>query len=83
VLFFAPAQIKKRSARMGCRRFSANACLNAWREFIGTVCRPAEPWLVIEHHRGPEAVAKAYAVVLSGRDEPRRGRMLALAEASE
>lgn len=82
VLFFAPAQIKKRSAEWGPDTFQQRL-LGAWREFVAAALGGDRPWLVIEHHRGPEAVAKAYAVVLSGRDEPRRGRMLALAEASE
>jgi hypothetical protein len=78
VLFFAPAQIKKRSTEWGAEVLGRRL-LESWREFIGTACRPTEPWLIIEHHRGADAVTAAYALVLSGRDDPRRGRMLSLA----
>ena len=79
VLFFAPAQIKKRNAEWGAALLGQRL-LESWREFIGTVCRPAEPWLLIEHHRGADAVQAAYERVLSGRDDPRKGRMLSLAD---
>jgi hypothetical protein len=79
VLFFAPAQIKKRSTEWGAEVLGRRL-LESWREFIGTACRPTEPWLVIEHHRGADAATAAYALVLSGRDDPRRGRMLSLAK---
>jgi hypothetical protein len=36
--------------------------------------------LLIEHHRGADAVQAAYERVLSGRDDPRKGRMLSLAD---
>ncbi len=78
VLFFAPAQIKKRSAEWGPDAFQQRL-LNSWSEFVAAALGSAPPWLVIEHHLGPEAVANAYAFVLSGRDDPRRGRMLSLA----
>lgn len=79
VLFFAPAQIKKRNAEWGAALLGQRL-LESWREFIGTVCRPAEPRLLIEHHRGADAVQAAYERVLSGHDDPRKGRMLSLAD---
>ncbi len=78
VLFFAPAQIKKRSAEWGPDAFQQRL-LSAWREFVATALDSTAPWLVIEHSIGPEAVASAYVAVLSGHDDPRRGRMLSLA----
>lgn len=77
-LFFAPAQIKKRSAEWGSELLGQRL-LQAWRNFIGTVCNPAEPWLVVEHHWGQEAVARAYEAVLAGRSSPRIGHMLSFA----
>jgi hypothetical protein len=77
-LFFAPAQIKKRSSEWGGELLGQHL-LQAWRNFIGTVCNPAEPWLVVEHHRGREAVASAYEEVLAGRSNPRIGHMLSIA----
>ncbi|MBI5107469.1 MAG: DUF2855 family protein [Rhodocyclales bacterium] len=79
VLFFAPAQIKKRSTEWGAEVLGQRL-LESWREFIRITCRPTDPWLLIEHHRGADAVTAAYARVLSGRDDPRRGRMLSLVE---
>ena len=79
VLFFAPAQIKKRSAEWG-PEVLGRRLLESWREFIQTTCGTTDPWLMIEHHRGAEAVAAAYERVLSGRDDPRRGRMLSLSD---
>ena len=78
VLFFAPAQIKKRSAEWGPGAFRERL-LASWQEFVATAMAPDAPWLIVEYHQGPAAVADAYAAVLSGRDDPRRGRMLSLA----
>ncbi len=76
-LFFAPAQIKKRTAEWGADGLGRRLLL-AWRAFIGTVCNPASPWLVVERHMGPEAVAAAYATVLGGHGDPRVGHILSL-----
>lgn len=77
VLFFAPAQIKKRSTEWGAEVLGRRL-FESWREFIRTACGPTDPWLVIEHNRGAAAVSSAYQQVLSGHDDPRRGRMLSL-----
>ncbi|MCK9381182.1 MAG: DUF2855 family protein [Sulfuritalea sp.] len=77
-LFFAPAQIKKRNAEWGADSLGQRL-LKAWQGFVGTVCDPAAPWLVVEHHTGPDAVKAAYAAVLGGRGDPRVGHMLSLA----
>jgi hypothetical protein len=76
-LFFAPAQIKKRNAEWGAE-ILGRRLLQAWQGFIGKVCDPAAPWLVVEHHVGPDAVKAAYATVLGGRGDPRVGHMLSL-----
>jgi len=77
-LFFAPAQIKKRSGEWGTDVLGQRL-LQAWQAFLGTACNPAAPWLVVKHHRGPQAVSAAYADVLAGRGDPRLGHMLSLA----
>lgn len=77
VLFFAPAQMKARSAppprgwgaaelqrRMG----------QAWAEFIGHVA--LRGWVRIVTRRGPQAALQAYGDVLAGRTEAREGLML-------
>jgi hypothetical protein len=77
-LFFAPAQIKKRSQEWG-REELGNRLAQAWRVFRAKVEDPAGPWLKVEHHRGPQAVQAAYALVLAGGD-PRNGHILSLAD---
>lgn len=76
-LFFAPAQIKKRTAEWGAAGLGQRL-LHAWQAFVAKVCDPAAPWLVVEHHTGPQAVSAAYAAVLGGSGNPRLGHMLSL-----
>lgn len=76
-LFFAPTQIKKRSADWGASELGQRLLL-AWQAFLAQVSQPNPPWLVVAHHHGDEAVQAAYAHVLSGRGDPRMGHMLSL-----
>jgi hypothetical protein len=76
-LFFAPAQIKKRTAEWGAQGLGQRL-LQAWQAFVAKVCDPAAPWLVVQHHIGPDAVNAAYAGVLGGHGDPRAGHMLSL-----
>ncbi len=76
-LFFAPAQIKKRTADWGAGVLGQRL-LQSWREFVAVVGNPPAPWLVVEHHRGPRAVGAAYAAILGGRGDPRVGHVLSL-----
>ena len=76
-LFFAPAQIKKRSGEWGTDVLGQRL-LQAWQAFVAKVSDPAGPWLVVEQHQGPDAVQAAYRQVLAGRGDPRRGHMLSL-----
>jgi hypothetical protein len=78
VLFFAPAQIKKRSADWGTAEFNRRL-VDAWHAFRARVADPAAPWLVVQHHAGPVAVQAAHALVLAGRGDPRLGHVLTLA----
>lgn len=78
-LFFAPAQVKKRSAEWGAAELNRRL-LAAWQDFRARVSDPAAPWLVVQHHRGSQAVAAAYAEVLAGRGDPRLGHMLTFGE---
>jgi len=77
ILFFAPAQIKKRHTDWGARVF-AQRLLEAWRAFTARVTDPARPWLRVEHQRGPAAVQAVYQQVLAGRSDPRVGHMLSM-----
>ena len=79
-LFFAPAQIKKRTAEWGAEEFGKRM-VQAWRGFIDRVSRPDAPWLLAQRHEGPAAVQAAYAQVLAGRGDPRTGHILSLSRA--
>ncbi len=78
-LFFAPAQAKKRSAEWGGTEFNRRL-VAAWHDFRARVSDRTAPWLVVQHHRGAQAVAAAYAEVLGGRGDPRLGHMLTFDE---
>jgi len=78
-LFFAPAQVKKRSADWGAAEFNRRL-VAAWHAFRAQVSDPAAPWLLVQTHRGADAVAAAYATVLGGQGDPRLGHMLSFNE---
>jgi len=78
-LFFAPAQIKKRNSEWGADVLGQRL-LQAWQGFLAGVSSPAAPWLVVEYHRGGDAVAAAYAEVLRGHGDPRVGHILSLGQ---
>ncbi|MES2973234.1 MAG: DUF2855 family protein [Pseudomonadota bacterium] len=77
VLFFAPAQVKKRVADWGGAEFGKRMA-GAWRQFSSRVADPQAPWLAVRHHRGPASVQAAYLQVLDGRGDPRLGHVLSL-----
>ncbi|MEJ7687037.1 MAG: DUF2855 family protein [Variovorax sp.] len=79
-LFFAPAQIKKRTAEWGADEFGRRM-VAAWRVFIDRATQQDAPWLKAEHHAGGEAVQRAYADVLAGKGDPRIGHILSLSSA--
>lgn len=76
-LFFAPAQIKKRSAEWGSRGLTQRM-VQGWSAFIAQVKRPGHEWLIVENHAGQAAVQAAYAQVLGGKGDPRVGHVLSL-----
>jgi hypothetical protein len=77
-LFFAPAQVKQRQQDWGADELNRRL-LAGWRGFLGTATDPLKPWLQARHHRGAAEVQDAYALVLSGRSDPREGHILSLA----
>ncbi len=76
-LFFAPAQVKKRSADWGPAVFGQRL-VAAWHGFRDQVVASEPPWIVVQQHQGAAAVQQAYALVLAGQGDPRLGHMLAL-----
>jgi hypothetical protein len=77
VLFFAPAQAKKRSAEWGAPLFNQRL-VAAWQAFLAQATDPAAPWLVPQWHTGAAAVQAAHALVMGGQADPRLGHMLSL-----
>jgi hypothetical protein len=75
-LFFAPAQIKKRSADWG-RDGLGQRLVQAWQTFSGRVAQGPTPWLQVQQHQGEAAVVAAYQQVLAGQGDPRTGHILA------
>jgi Protein of unknown function (DUF2855) len=81
VLFFAPAQIAKRSAAppAGWGAAELNARLAAaWTAFMRPVNDPAKPWLRVRSARGAQAVQQACLALLDGKTNAREGWMLSL-----
>ena len=76
--FFAPAQIKKRTGEWGAEAFGQKLA-QAWHAFTARATQGDAPWLRVQRHRGPEAVAQAWQTVLAGRGDPRDGHILSLA----
>jgi hypothetical protein len=76
-LFFAPAQIKKRSSEWGPQGLGQRL-VQSWQAFTAAVSRPERPWLHVEHHVGAAAVQAAYQQVLGGKGDPRLGHILSL-----
>jgi hypothetical protein len=77
ILFFAPAQIKKRIEEWGGAEFGKRM-VQAWGSFTTKVTQSTPPWLSIQQHVGAVAVTQAYAQVLGGRGDPRIGHILSL-----
>ncbi len=77
--FFAPAQIKKRSAEWGAEGFQRRFA-DAWHAFTARVVDPAKPWMNITHGEGVAAVERVYRDLLDGRAKPDEGRIVAMRE---
>lgn len=60
-MFFAPDQVRKRTAEWGSSGFDERVD-SSWQRFTAS----ADGWLEIVEHRGPEAVARAFDEVRDG-----------------
>jgi hypothetical protein len=76
VLFFAPAQAKKRQGDWGGAELQRRM-LADWNAFLARAREGDPPRLRIERHAGMAAADKAYAELLSGRADPAVGHVLA------
>lgn len=74
VMFFAPAQVKKRHADWGTQGLN-DRLVAAWNQFSTTASSGPQPWLVVQHHSGPQATQALFAAVLAGSGDPRVGHI--------
>ncbi|WP_010462830.1 DUF2855 family protein [Acidovorax radicis] len=74
VMFFAPAQVKKRHTDWGAQGLN-DRLVAAWNQFSAAVQTASTPWLVVQHHTGPEATQALFAAVLAGSGDPRAGHI--------
>lgn len=77
LLFFAPAQVKKRSADWGPAAFNERL-VAAWHAFRARVAEGPVPWLQVQRHTGEAAVEAVHQLVLGGRGDPRLGYVLSV-----
>jgi Protein of unknown function (DUF2855) len=74
VLFFAPAQVKKRAGEWGGAELNRRL-VSAWHRFRAQATSGSPPWLQVQRSTGPEPVTAMHAEVLSGRVDPRVGHI--------
>lgn len=74
-LFFAPAQIKKRSKDWGPADLQVRL-VTAWQTFADRATRLDEPWLLARQHQGTTAFDAVYQEVLKGNSNPQVGHIL-------
>ncbi len=77
ILFFAPAQVKKRTEEWGSVAFGQRM-VQAWQGFTKTAAQSNPPWLQSQYRSGPQAVSEVYQQVLAGKGDARVGHMLSL-----
>ena len=77
VLFFAPAQVKKRNADWGPAGLQQRVA-SAWAAFMEPVTRAENPWLHVVRGEGEAAVATTYAALLAGTVNPAQGHVLSV-----
>ena len=77
VLFFAPAQAKKRAAEWGSERLQERIA-TTWAEFLSRVSQPGRPWLQVVASHGRQAVEATYAALLDGTMPANEGRILSV-----
>ena len=74
-LFFAPAQIKKRSKDWGPAGLQTKL-VAAWQAFTERATQADRPWLLPQQHQGTAAFDAVYQEVLKGSNNPQVGHVL-------
>ena len=77
VLFFAPAQVKKRNADWGTSGLQQEIA-TAWAAFMVPVTAADKPWLRVVNGHGEAAVLATYTALLRGSIKPDEGHMLSV-----
>jgi hypothetical protein len=77
VMFFAPAQVKKRHSEWGAQGLN-DRLVGAWNQLRAAVQSPTTPWLVVQRHLGPEATQALFQDLLAGQGDPRSGHIASL-----
>ena len=77
VMFFAPAQVKKRHAEWGAQGLNERL-VGAWNQFCQAACASGKRWLVVQRHAGPEAAQTLFQQLLAGQTDPRIGHIASL-----
>ena len=78
ILFFAPAQVKKRTGDWGAAGLQERIA-SAWSAFMARVTDAQHPWLQVVRGHGPAAVEATYAALLAGTMPPSEGHFIAIA----
>jgi hypothetical protein len=77
ILFFAPAQIKKRHADWGPAGLQQRLAA-AWLAFMRPVTDARQPWLRVVRGHGVAAIESTYAALLGGSVNPAEGHVLSV-----
>jgi hypothetical protein len=77
VFLFIPTQAFKRVGEWGMNGLMERMGVD-WRTFVNRALDPIDPWLIVQHHEGANAVQAAFQLVLSGTGDARSGHMLLL-----
>jgi len=81
VLFFAPAQVKRRAAAppegWGHEGLQLRIA-QAWSAFVKWSTQGDAPPLELVHERGAEALTRRYLALLAGASDPREGFVMSL-----
>lgn len=77
ILFFAPAQAKKRQDDWGGAELGRKL-VEAWHAFRQRAGDAGQPGLRVQRHEGPEQVQRAYQRMAAGDTDPAAGHVLSL-----
>lgn len=73
--FFAPEQIRKRTADWGAKGYNERFCA-AEQAFIAKLSDPASNWMKIVEHHGIESAQSLITELVAGRMDPRAGHIM-------